>query len=356
MQLDFIGRVALVTGSGRGLGREHALMLAARGCKVVVNDLLGAGRGSEDGLGPDVVVAEIIRAGGEAVANYDSVLSGEAVVQAALDAYGRLDIVVNNAGILTPEPWRELGTESWERTLAVNLTGVFSVMKAAWPVFVAQKYGRAVMTCSPALFGAGVSAYAASKAAQLGLAASLQFEALKLKTVDIKVNNVIPQADTRMTRDFGTQISMRRKGTKQPQPQPQPQPQQQQQQQQQQGITWTDPGPASEGVRSRMAPGNVSAMVVWLCHESCDAAATVHEAGAGYFAQLRWQRSAPLFVTEVEGVSGPPQPEHVHAGQATLADFHHGDIPESGGRSMGGPSALDRVLRHVKQAAAAAKL
>ena len=134
----------------------------------------------------DAVVDEIKAAGGEATANCESVEEGELIVAAAIEAYGRVDIVVNNAGILTPEVWSELTLESWQRTININLTGVFSVMKAVWPIFVKQEYGRSIMTCSPAMYGAGVAAYAASKAGLIGLANSLQFEALKLK-LDINI-------------------------------------------------------------------------------------------------------------------------------------------------------------------------
>ena len=141
-ELNFTGQVAVVTGAGRGLGRQHALLLASRGCKVIVNDLGSAydGTGAAEGKVADEVVAEIKTAGGEATANYDSVEQGDLIIAAAMKAYGRIDIVVNNAGILTPEVWSELTLESWQRTINVNLTGVFSVMKAAWPIFVAQKY------------------------------------------------------------------------------------------------------------------------------------------------------------------------------------------------------------------------
>ena len=153
--LDFSGQVAIVTGAGRGLGRAHAHLLASRGCKVIVNDLGSAydGSGDPNARVADTVVAEIIEAGGDATANYDSVEQGDQIVEAALKAYGRIDIVINNAGILTPEVWSELTLESWQRTLDVNLTGVFNVMKAVWPVFVEQQYGRCVMTSSPAMYG-----------------------------------------------------------------------------------------------------------------------------------------------------------------------------------------------------------
>ena len=325
-KLDFTGQVALVTGAGRGLGKQHALLLASRGCKIIVNDLGKAydGTGKAEGKVADEVVSEIKAAGGEATANYDSVEEGELIVAAAMKAYGRIDIVVNNAGILTPEVWSELTLESWQRTINVNLTGVFSVMKAIWPIFVEQKYGRCIVTSSPAMYGAGVAAYAASKAGLIGLTNSLQFEARKLK-LDINCNVLIPQADTRMTQDFASSVNERRIS---------------------QGK------PASRGVppevSQRLSPDKVSAMVVWLAHPSCDAQASIHEAGGGYFAKLNWARSAPLFATELEGVENFPQPELVRAGHATLADFKNGDMPTSGDGSMGSPSALEQVFKHLQ--------
>tara|TARA_R110002072_G_scaffold31735_18_gene97690 strand:+ start:11783 stop:12784 length:1002 start_codon:yes stop_codon:yes gene_type:complete len=327
--LDFTGQVAIVTGAGRGLGKEHARLLASRGCKVVVNDLGNAydGTGNPEGKVADEVVAEIKAAGGEATANYDSVEQGELIVATAMQAYGRIDIVVNNAGILTPETWSELTLESWQRTININLTGVFSVMKAVWPIFIEQKYGRCIMTSSPAMYGAGVAAYAASKAGLIGLANSLQFEAKKLK-MDIKCNILIPQADTRMTQDFAASVNERRKS---------------------QGKSAARSAPAE--VMQRLSPDKVSAMVVWLAHSSCQAEASIHEAGGGYFARLNWARSAPLFATEIEGVTNAPVPENIRDGQATLADFDNGDMPLSGDGSMGSPSALEQVFKHLKSEA-----
>lgn len=325
-KLDFTGQVALITGAGRGLGREHALLLASRGCKVIVNDLGAAydGTGNAEGKVADDVVAEIKALGGEATANYDSVVQGDLIVAAAMQAYGRIDIVINNAGILTPETWSELTLESWQRTIDVNLTGVFSVMKAVWPIFVDQKYGRSIMTSSPAMYGAGVAAYAASKAGVIGLANSLQFEAKKLK-VDIKCNILIPQADTRMTQDFASSVNERRLA---------------------QGKTAARSAPAE--IMQRLSPDKVSAMVVWLAHSSCQAEASIHEAGGGYFAQLNWARSAPLFATEKEGVDKAPMPENIRDGEAILADFENGDMPKSGDGKMGSPSALEQVFKHLK--------
>lgn len=199
--------------------------------------------------------------------------------------------------------------------------------------------------------------------AVIGLANSLQFEARK-KKVDIKVNTIIPQvlyyivsyymqmqtislgrlsnrchiisyhitqADTRMTRDFGAAVDEKRK---------------------REGKKVSRGAPPE--IMARMAPAKVSAMVAWLAHKDCQHEATIHEAGAGYFAQLRWERSAPLFATELEGLEGAPVPENVRDGQATLNDFT-GDAstkathPIMGDGSMGAPNALEFVFGHLKK-------
>ena len=180
------------------------------------------------------------------------------------------------------------------------------------------------MTSSPAVYGAGVAAYAASKAGVIGLANSLQFEAKKLK-LDIKCNILIPQADTRMTQDFGAAVDARRE---------------------EQGKPAARKAPAE--VMQRLSPDKVSAMVVWLAHQDCQAEASIHEAGGGYFARLNWARSAPLFATEKEGVLAAPLPENIRDGQSTLADFAGGDYPISGDGSMGAPNALEQVFGHLK--------
>jgi 3-hydroxyacyl-CoA dehydrogenase/3a,7a,12a-trihydroxy-5b-cholest-24-enoyl-CoA hydratase len=325
-QLRYDGQVALVTGAGRGLGRQHALLLASRGCKVIVNDpgVSYDGSGANQHNVADEVVDEIRSLGGDALANYDSVEDGESIISAGLESYGRIDIVINNAGIVTPETWNELTLESWQRTININLTGVFSVMKAAWPVFVQQEYGRCIVTASPAIYGAGVAAYAASKAGVIGLANSLQFEAIKLK-IDIKCNIVIPLANTRMVQDLNSNISADRvaKGK-------------------------SELRSAPDKVLELMGPEKVSAMVAWLAHKECDARANIFEAGAGYFAQLNWARSAPLFATEKEGLDGNPQPEHIRDGKKTLYDYANGDMPKSGDGAMGSPSALEQVFAHLK--------
>jgi 3-hydroxyacyl-CoA dehydrogenase/3a,7a,12a-trihydroxy-5b-cholest-24-enoyl-CoA hydratase len=325
-ELRYDGQVALITGSGRGLGREHALLLASRGCKIIVNDpgIAYDGSGSAQHQVADDVVREINRAGGDAVANYDSVEQGDEIIKAGMEAFGRIDIVINNAGIITPETWAELTLESWQKTINVNLTGVFSVMKAVWPVMVEQQYGRCVFTASPAIYGAGVAAYAASKAGVIGLANSLQFEARKLK-LDIKCNVIIPQANTRMVQDLNANISASRVAKGKPE---------------------LKSAPAE--VLDRLGPEKVSAIVAWLSHRECPSDASIFEAGAGYFAQLNWARSAPLFATEKEGVEGSPSPEHIREGQDMLHDYLTGDMPRSGDGAMGSPNALERVFGHLR--------
>ena len=324
--LRYDGQVALITGAGRGIGREHALLLASRGCKVIINDpgIAYNGGGSTQTKIADQLVEEIRSAGGDALANYDSVENGEAIIGASMSTYGRIDIVINNAGIVTPETWTELTLESWQKTINVNLTGVFSVMKAVWPTFIEQKYGRVVFTASPAIYGAGVAAYAASKAGVIGIANSLQFEAKKLK-LDINCNTIIPQANTRMVKDLNSDINASRlaKGK-------------------------SELKSAPQEILDQLGPEKVSAMAAWLSHKDCKYQAKVFEAGAGYFAQLNWARSTPLFATEKEGVIDAPKPENIREGQKILDNFMSGDMPNSGDGKMGAPSALERVFDHKR--------
>jgi len=324
--LRYDGQVALITGAGRGIGREHALLLASRGCKVIINDpgIAYDGGGSTQTKIADQLVEEIRSAGGDALANYDSVENGEAIIDVSMSTYGRIDIVINNAGIVTPETWTELTLESWQKTINVNLTGVFSVMKAVWPTFIEQKYGRVVFTASPAIYGAGVAAYAASKAGVIGIANSLQFEAKKLK-LDINCNTIIPQANTRMVKDLNSDINASRlaKGK-------------------------SELKSAPQEILDQLGPEKVSAMAAWLSHKDCKYQAKVFEAGAGYFAQLNWARSTPLFATEKEGVIDAPKPENIREGQKILDNFMSGDMPNSGDGKMGAPSALERVFDHKR--------
>ncbi|HEU4320091.1 MAG TPA: SDR family oxidoreductase [Acidimicrobiia bacterium] len=204
-QITFDGRVAIVTGAGGGLGKTYALDLARRGARVVVNDL----GGSVDGTGAsqsaaDVVVSEIGEAGGEAVANYDSVSTeegGAAVVQSAIDAFGTVDIVVNNAGILRDKSFANMNMAEVEAVLDVHLKGAFYVSSPAFSIMKEKGYGRFVFTSSGSgLFGNfGQANYGAAKAGLMGLSNVLAIEGAKY---GIKSNAIAPVAKTRMTEDL----------------------------------------------------------------------------------------------------------------------------------------------------------
>ena len=203
-QIDFSGRVAIVTGAGAGLGRMHSIELAKRGCKVVVNDL-GSAR---DGAGAshsaaDHVVDEIKAAGGQAVANYDNVATtagGESIVKTAIDAFGKVDILINNAGILRDKSFGKMEEENWDIVMAVHLRGAFCVTKPAFNCMRDQGYGRIVMTTSGAgLFGNfGQANYAAAKMGIIGLTNVLKLEGAKH---NIKTNVIAPIAASRLTED-----------------------------------------------------------------------------------------------------------------------------------------------------------
>ncbi len=203
--IDFKGRVAIVTGAGGGLGRQHALALAQRGAKVVVNDLGGARDGSGGSASAaQQVVNEIRAAGGEAIANAASVTDYEAVlamVQQAMDTWGRVDILVNNAGILRDKTFAKMELADFRLVLDVHLMGAVHCCKAVWPHMTAQKYGRIVMTTSSSgLYGNfGQSNYGAAKLALVGLMQTLSLEGAKN---DIRVNCLAPTAATRMTEDL----------------------------------------------------------------------------------------------------------------------------------------------------------
>ncbi|PAX16631.1 3-hydroxyacyl-CoA dehydrogenase [Vandammella animalimorsus] len=202
MALDFAGRVAIVTGAGGGLGGAHALALARRGAKVLVNDLGGDVHGvGGSGSAAQQVVDEIVAAGGQALANGASVTDFEAVqamVEQAMQAWGRVDVLVNNAGILRDKTFAKMDLADFRLVLDVHLMGAVHCAKAVWPHMVAQQYGRIVMTTSSTgLYGNfGQSNYGAAKLAQVGLMQTLALEGAKH---GIRVNALAPTAATRMT-------------------------------------------------------------------------------------------------------------------------------------------------------------
>jgi NAD(P)-dependent dehydrogenase (short-subunit alcohol dehydrogenase family) len=200
--LRFDGRSAIVTGGGRGVGRAHALLLAARGAQVVVADLAHQIDGSDSGSGPaDDVVAEIRAAGGQAVACHASVadpVSAARMVGTALDAFGRIDIVVNNAGIADPDRFEDLTLERFHQMLDVHYLGTVHVTQAAWPHMMTAGYGRIVNTCSEAALGMvpKSTSYSGAKGGVLGFTRALANES---PLHGIRVNAVMPRANTQLS-------------------------------------------------------------------------------------------------------------------------------------------------------------
>jgi NAD(P)-dependent dehydrogenase (short-subunit alcohol dehydrogenase family) len=245
---SFEGRVAVVTGAGRGIGRAYARLLADRGASVVVNDLGGSmqGVGTDDAVA-SAVVAQIEAAGGAALADEHDVASpegAEALVGAALERFGRLDILINNAGIIRWGGLPDVDVESLQRHLAVHVLGSFNTTRAAWPTMVDQGYGRVVMTTSSGVFGLPKNlSYATAKGGVIGLTRSI---ATMSEAHGIKVNLIAPAAMTRMA----------------------------------------GPDTDADDTASPMAPDQVAPLVAFLAHEDCPVNGELFAAGAGRFARI----------------------------------------------------------------------
>ncbi len=257
--IGYDNKVAIITGAGGGLGREHALLLASRGARIVVNDLGGSIDGSGDGsAGPAQQVTDEIKAlGGEAVANTDSVASpegGEAIVQTAIDEFGRVDIVINNAGILRDKTFHNMTPELLGAVIDVHLKGAFYVTRPAWVHFREQGYGRVVNTASSAgvLGNFGQTNYGAAKMGLVGFTRVLAVEGAKY---DIKANAIAPIAKTRMTEDLL--------------------------------------GPLGD----KLEASKVAPVVAWLVHEDCPVSGEVYSVGGGMVARM--------FIGLTEGIYDP---------------------------------------------------
>lgn len=253
-QLRYDNQVAIVTGAGNGLGRQYALYLGARGAKVVVNDLGGTWNGKDangrgDARVADVVVKEIRDAGGVAVANYDGVQDGDKIVKTAIEAFGRVDILINNAGILRDITLRNMKIEDWDSIMAVHVHGAFKTARAAWPYMRKQKYGRIINTSSSSgLFGNfGQSNYAAAKMALVGFNETLAKEGAKY---NIYCNVLAPGAASRLTQ-----------------------------------TVWTP------DMMEVMKPDWVVPLVAFLVNARCMENGSIFEAAAGHFSKIRWERS-----------------------------------------------------------------
>jgi NAD(P)-dependent dehydrogenase (short-subunit alcohol dehydrogenase family)/putative sterol carrier protein len=270
--LRFDGRVAIVTGAGAGLGRAYALELARRGAKVVVNDLGGArdgtGKGSKSPA--DQVVDEIKHAGGEALANYDNVATaegGENIVRAALDAFGRVDILINNAGILRDKTFLKMAPENWQAVLDVHLNGAYFVTRPAMDAMKENGYGRIVLTTSAAgLYGNfGQTNYSAAKTALVGLMNTLKLEGMKY---NIRVNTIAPIAASRLTEDV-----------------------------------------MPPDMLEKSKPELVAPLVMVLCSEACQESGGIFNCGMGYFNRAAVMTSPAV---QLGDQSHPPTPEMIH--------------------------------------------
>ncbi|CAN5159722.1 SDR family oxidoreductase [soil metagenome] len=271
------GRVVAITGAGGGLGRQHALLFAQRGAKVVVNDLGGARDGTGSGSSmADQVVEEITAAGGEAVANYDNVSTedgGAGVVKSAIDAFGRIDAVVNNAGILRDGTFHKMTAENFDSVLKVHLYGAYNVTRHAWAHFRDQGYGRVVMTTSTSgLYGNfGQANYGAAKLGMVGLMNTLAMEG---KKYDITVNAVAPIAATRMTEDI-----------------------------------------LDDAMLAQYDPAYVSPLVLHLCSDEMRDTGAIVLAGGGLYARVALSQAGGEHFTEV------PSPEAIAEKWSTITDM-----------------------------------
>jgi NAD(P)-dependent dehydrogenase (short-subunit alcohol dehydrogenase family) len=246
--IRFDNRVAIVTGAGGGLGRSHALLLASRGAKVVVNDLGGSMDGSGNSTkAADAVVDAIKAAGGEAVASYDGVDTAEGaakIVATAKEAFGKLDIVINNAGILRDVSFKKMSQDDWDKVLQVHLTGTMNVSKAAWDLLRENNFGRIVNTTSAAgLYGNfGQANYSAAKMGIVGFSKTLGHEGAKY---NIRCNVIAPVAKSRMTETI-----------------------------------------MPPEILEKLKPEFVSPLVAYLCSELCNDNGQVYAVGGGYMARV----------------------------------------------------------------------
>jgi len=269
-KIDFTGRVAVVTGAGSGLGRNYSVELAKRGAKVVVNDL----GGSRDGVGSsksaaDHVVEEIKALGGEAVSNYDNVATpegGENIVRTAIEAFGKVDMLINNAGILLDSTFTKMDEKKWDAVVAVHLKGTYCVTRPAFIHMMSQGYGRIVMTTSGSgLFGNfGQSNYASAKMGVVGLTNVLKLEGAKN---NVKANVIVPIAGTRLTEDI-----------------------------------------VPPEIFKRMRLEFVTPAVLYMCSEQCQDSGVIINAGFGYFSRSAIMTGEGVFLSDGDKI---PTPEEV---------------------------------------------
>ena len=291
-KLRYDNQVVVVTGAGNGLGKQYAKFFAARGAKVVVNDLGGAFNGKDGIRGnakvADVVVKEIKDAGGEAVANYDPVQNGEKIIKTAIDAFGRIDVLINNAGILRDVTLRNMTDADWDIIMDVHVHGAMKTARAAWPYFRKQRYGKIINTSSASgIFGAfGQSNYAAAKMALIGLSGTLAKEGAKYH---IHVNSLAPAAASRLTQ-----------------------------------TVW------SPEMMDAMRPDWVVPLVGALVHSSCTESGSIFEAGAGHYSKIRWERSRGFLARPDENLTA----DVVLRNHDKIVDYTNAEHPNGVADSM----------------------
>lgn len=294
-ELLFANRVVIITGAGAGLGRAYALLFASRGASVVVNDLGGSrhGDGSSTKIA-DAVVNEIRKNGGKAVANYDSVLDGEKIVKTAIDAFGRIDVIVNNAGILRDKSFSKMSETDWDLVQNVHVKGAFKITRAAWPYFVKQKYGRIIVTASNSgLYGNfGQANYSAAKMGLIGLANTLAIEGQRK---NIHTNVIIPTAASRLTEDV-----------------------------------------LPPEIFEQLKPELIAPVVVWLCHEKCMENGSIIESALGWAGKCHVIRSSGSVLRP--DLSSNVTPEDVEKKWSAITDMstakHFNSIAEVTGEFL----------------------
>lgn len=281
--LRFDNQVVIVTGAGMGLGRSHAKLFASLGAKVIANDL-GVNRdGSKaNSSAVDDTVAAIIADGGIAVANHDSVEVGERIIEQAMDQFGHIDVVINNAGIIRDKSFHKMTLDEWQMVQRIHLEGAYRVTHAAWPHLRAQAHGKVLFTASASgLYGNfGQANYSAAKAGLYGLTRTLAIEGA---TKNIQCNIIAPMLDSRMLE-----------------------------------------GLMPDEYRKQMKPELVSPLAAYLCHQQCDENGSLYEVGAGWYAKVRWQRS--------DGIGLPPSQQvsidDISAHWATINSFEQAHFPK----------------------------